>query len=55
MPITISGVWEQRLKTMAEARGQSEEEILEEALTPLYFMITRDAAAVSRTPRVDRA
>jgi hypothetical protein len=42
MEIVLSGVWEQRLKTMADARGQTEEEIVEEALTMLYFMIGRD-------------
>jgi predicted transcriptional regulator len=44
MEIVLSDVWERRLETMAEARGQSEDEIVEEALTTLYFMITRDAS-----------
>ena len=38
MEITLSEVWEHRVNTMSEARGQSAEEVVEEALGTLYFM-----------------
>jgi hypothetical protein len=39
MEITLPEVWEHRLNTMAAARGQTPEALVEEALGTLYFMI----------------
>ncbi len=52
MEITLSEVWANRVRTIAEIRGCDDEAITEQALETLYFMVTRDALARERhTPR----